>query len=188
MNSAEHLKELLGTLGVYSLEGSFLGGELESLGDALDQVEERLEEIQREMCLTTARGEGLEKVASLFRRRPVTEDTDQLGQSLAALMRIGGDSFTLAAINNTIAGCGLNAEVSETRTPGTVNVRFPEVSGIPEGFEQMRRIIEDILPAHVRICYLFWYQTWGQMDERNMTWEAVEAEGMTWEYFETMVE
>ena len=188
MSNASCLKDLLRPLGVYKLEDSFLGAELDCLGAALDGLQERLEQVQQEMCLTTARGEGVERMAALFARRPVTQDAGQLALSLAALSRIGGDSFTVASINDTIAGCGLHAVVSEGETPGVVAVRFPEVPGIPEGFEHMRAIIEDILPAHLLVQYLFWYQTWQELNARQLTWQDIHEQGTTWEAFETLVE
>ena len=188
MSNASDLKELLRPLGVYKLEESFLGAELDSLGGALDGLQEQLERVQREMCLTTARDEGVECMAALFSRRPAAQDAQQMAASLAALARIGGDSFTLSAINSTIAGCGLNAVVAEGEEPGVVLVRFPEVVGIPAGFEQMQAIIEDILPAHLLVQYLFWYQTWQQLNGRQMTWQELLDQNMTWESFETMVE
>lgn len=188
MSNASCLKELLRPLGVYKLEDSFLGAELDSLGKTLDGVQEQIEEMQREMCLTTARSEGVERMAALFARRPVTQDTDQMVAALAALARIGGDSFTLEAINDTIVGCGLNAVVSERSEPGVVAVRFPDVAGIPEGFARMRTIIEDILPAHLLVQYLFWYQTWEELNGRQLTWQNIHDQSMTWEAFETLVE
>lgn len=187
MSHAEHLKGLLRPLGVYKLDNSFLGAELDTMGWALDRVEEQLEDIQREMCLVTARGEGLEKMGSLFANRPVTQDAGQLAQALAALCRIGGDSFTLAAINNTICGCGLNAAVTETNTPGTVTVRFPDVPGVPAGFESLSRIIEDILPAHLVTQYLFWYVTWADLEDRELTWQKIQEEALNWRKLEVFV-
>ena len=188
MNNAQHLKELLRPLGVYRLDGSFLGAELESFGHALDELEQELDNIQKEMCLITAGGEGLEKVAQLFVRRPVTEDSRQLGRALAALLRIGADSFTLDAINDTLTGCGLRIGVSETERPGSVEVRFADVAGIPDGFEDMKRIIEDILPAHLEIVYIFWYLTWAQLNARGMKWKNIEQQQLTWKQLETLVE
>lgn len=188
MSNASCLKDLLRPLGVYKLEDSFLGAELDSLGKALDELQEQLELVQREMCLTTAQGEGVERMAALFARRPVTQDAGQLALSLAALSRIGADSFTLKAVNDTIAGCGLNAVVSEGDGPGVVAVRFPQVAGIPEGFESMRAIIEDILPAHLLVQYLFWYQTWEELNARQLTWQDIHGQNMTWEVFESLVE
>lgn len=187
MNNAAYMKELLRPLGVYKLESSFLGAELDCLGRALDELQEELERIQQEMSLTTARGEGLERTAKLFGLRPVTQDPLQLARSLSALSRIGGDSFTLTAINNTIGGCGVNASVAETGEPGTVTVRFPDVAGVPDRFEDLRRIIEDILPAHLRIQYLFWYVTWSELESRELTWQMIQNQAMTWEEFETLM-
>lgn len=188
MSNGQDLKELLRPLGVYNLDGSFLGAELDSMGQSLDELQDRLEQIQQEMCLVTARGEGLDTVAALFQQQPVTNDAQQLARSLAALTRIGGDSFTLSAINNTLEGCGLNATVAENAQPGIVAVRFPDVPGIPEGFDRMRQIIENILPAHVLVQYLFWYVTWEELESRRLTWQGVHAQGTTWQEFETLVE
>ena len=108
--------------------------------------------------------------------------------ALAALLRIGGDSFTLEAINDNLKGCGLNAVASETETPGVVEVRFPDVPGIPDGFESMRAILEDILPCHLDIRYVYWYITWALMEERFDTWGDIEAISPTWEELEKMVQ
>lgn len=187
MSYAEYLKELLRPMGVYRLEGSVNGAELESIGAALDAAQERLEDIHREADLTTAGREGLARVESLFSRRPVTEDTERLRAALAALLRVGGDSFTLKAINDNLTGCGLNAVASEGAQPQTVEVRFPEVPGIPEGYAQMRKIIEDILPCHLAVEYVFRYITWAMMERRFATWGDVERQGLTWEELEKLV-
>lgn len=55
MNYAQAMRELLEPLRVYHLEGTLNGGELDSLGAALDACGAVLEEIQREMLLSTAR-------------------------------------------------------------------------------------------------------------------------------------
>ena len=187
MSCGTYLKELLWPLGVYRLEGTINGGELEAQGQALDGVVGTLDTIQREMLLTTAEDEGLEAIECLLSRRPVTGTVEGRRAALAALLRIGGDSFTLAAINDNLAGCGINAVASETGTPGTVEVRFPDVPGIPDGFEEMRQIIEDILPCHLEIEYVFWYVTWERMEALFDTWGDIEAGDYTWETLEKLV-
>jgi hypothetical protein len=188
MSYASYLKELLRPLGVYDLsDGTRNGGELESIGGALDQVEALLEDCQQEMNLTTARGEGLERIAALLPHRPVTSDPEQLGAALAALLRINGDSFTLAAINDSLSGCGINAVVSETGSGQTVEVRFPDVPGIPDGIDEMREIIEGIIPCHLLIRYVYWYITWARMEARFSTWDAVERTGLSWGELEKLV-
>ena len=125
MSYAQYLRQLLAPLGIYQLNAPFQGGELEALGDAFDQVEGALEELNREACLATAEDWGLEQVAVLFRRRPPATTVKTMREALAALLRIGGDSFTLAAINDTISGCGVNARVEETDQAGTEPWRSP---------------------------------------------------------------
>ena len=187
MSGAQYLRQLLAPLGVYDLEGPFQNGELEALGEALDQAEAALDELHRESCLATAQDWGLERTASLFRRRPIAATPKAMREALAALLRIGGDSFTLTAINDNLKGCGLNAVASETETPGVVEVRFPDVPGIPDGFESMRAILEDILPCHLDIRYVYWYITWALMEDRFATWGDIEKLGPTWEELEKMV-
>ena len=54
MSYAQYLRQLLAPLGVYDLDAPFQGGELDAWGEALDQVEDSLEEANRETCLATA--------------------------------------------------------------------------------------------------------------------------------------
>ena len=187
MSYTQYLKELLRPLGVYDLEAPFNAGELEGAGAALDGVDDALEEDLRESGLTTAESWGLERTAGLFARRPVAENPRALAAALAALLRIGDDSFTLAAINDPIAGCGIAARVEETGV-GTVTVSFPGVVGVPAGFGQMERIIGDILPVHLAIRYFFRYLTWAELEETFSCWQDIEDRGLTWDSLETCVE
>ena len=187
MSHAQQLWDLLLPMGPYRRQGSYTAGELEGEGRALDGVSAALDDLEREAMLDTAEGEGLEKLESLLARRPVAETAPARRAALAALLRIGGDSFTLDAINDNLTGCGLNAQVSETEEPGVVEVRFPDVPGIPEGFEQMRKIIEEILPAHLQVNYVYWYITWRELETRFDTWEDVERGGHSWGELEKLV-
>ena len=187
MGYGNYLKDLLRPLGVYRLEGTINGGELEAVGADLDGVAAALEETEREMLLDTAEGAGLAAVEALLARAPVADTLERRRAALAALLRIGGDSFTLAAVNDNLKGCGLNAVVSETADPGVVEVRFPDVPGIPDGYGTLRKIIEDILPCHLQVDYVYWYITWAMVEERFGTWGAIEAGGYTWEQLEKLV-
>lgn len=187
MSYAGYIWALLEPLGIYRKNGTFQMGELHAQGEALDGVEARLEELEREMCLATAGDWGLEQVAGLFRRRPVAPTTERLRAALAALLRIGGDSFTLAAINDTITGCGIPAVVKETGT-GQVAVSFPGVAGEPEGFLELKTIIEDILPAHLGIEYDFWFLIWQELEDNFPSWRSIEDLELSWTQLETFVE
>ncbi len=187
MSHARYLRDLLRPLGVYNLEAPFNGGELDVQGAALDGIMGRLEEVQKEGSLSTAERWGLERVAALFTRRPVADEPGRLAAALAALLRIGGDSFTLSAINDTISGCGVSAVVKETGT-GRVSVSFPGVAGEPANFQELKKIIEDILPAHLGIEYDFWYLTWRELEANFHSWKEIEDPGFSWVGLETCVE
>lgn len=175
------LIELLRPLGVYDLGiDSVNRGELGVYGKELDAGGEQLEELLRETSLITAESYGLERVEKLLPCRPASETLQDRRRALAALLRIGGDSFTLAAINDTLSGCGVNAVAAEGTRPGYVEVGFPDVAGIPASFEALRAIVEEILPCHLEITYVFWYNTWGSLAEKVSTWGAAENSGRTW--------
>lgn len=177
----EYLTALLRPLGVYDLRaGAVNRGELGAYGKELDRMEQELEDTAREMSLATARSFGLERVEELLPYRPVCNTPGQRRAALAALLRIGGDSFTPAAINDTLRGCGLNARAEEGDQPGYVKVYFPDVAGIPEGFQELRTIIEEILPSHVDVTYVFWYNTWAMVAQRHPTWGHAQATGLSW--------
>lgn len=181
MNYVDYLVGLLRPLGVYDLRaGAVNRGELEAYGARLDEGLGQLTELGREMSLTTAEGFGLERVEALLPYRPASETVEQRRQALAALLRIGGDSFTPAAVNDTLSGCGINAMARETGTPNYVEVYFPDVAGIPEQFDRLRAIIEEILPSQLGITYVFWYNTWDMLARRYGSWGAAEAAGLSW--------
>ena len=177
----DYLVSLLRPLGVYDLgRGTINRGELAAYGGELDLVDQELDDTAREMNLVTAKGFGLERVEALLPYRPVCLTESQRRMALAALLRISGDSFTPEAINDTLRGCGLNARAEEGERPGYVKVYFPDVAGIPEGFDRLRAIIEEILPSHVDITYVFWYNTWSMVAERHPTFGDAAASGLSW--------
>lgn len=181
LNFEDHLVSLLRPLGVYDLRpGAINRGELAAYGGQLDGAMEELDHTAREMNLTTACDFGLERVEALLPYRPVCTTTRQRREALAALLRISGDSFTPEAINDTLQGCGLNAQAEETGRPGYVKVYFPNVAGIPEGFGQLRVIIEEILPSHLDITYVFWYNTWAMVARRHPAFGDAADTGMSW--------
>lgn len=188
MSYETYLVELLRPLGVYDLsEGTINRGELACYGALLDQGLDHLEESGREMCLATAEGFGLERVEELLPYRPVSETTELRRAALAALLRIGGDSFTLAAVNDTLAGCGVNAKARETERPNHVEVWFPDVAGVPAGFDRLKEIIEEILPCQLGIEYVFWYLTWAEVEQKFRSWAEIGEKGLTWEQLQVYV-
>lgn len=93
MSHGQNLRDLLAPLGVYRWEGSFQWGELQSEGEALDQVAEQVALLQREMNLYTAQAEGLTGLLELLGLERAGETLEELRQTVAALLRIGGQLY-----------------------------------------------------------------------------------------------
>lgn len=183
----QYLQALLAPLGVYDLsEGSISGSAVYAAGTGLDQVNEQLEITERESLTATAEGEGLDRREALFARKPAAVTPEERRLAIAALLQIDGDSLTPEAIDRTIRGCGIRAKALEIDT-GHLRVIFPEVAGIPEEFDQIQKIILDILPCHLEVEFYFRYLTWAECEQAEMTWASVEAAGHTWESFELAV-
>lgn len=183
----QYLQALLAPLGVYDLSvGSISGSAVYAAGTGLDQVNEQLEIAEQESLTATAEGEGLDRREALFARKPAAVTPEERRLAIAALLQIDGDSLTPEAIDRTIRGCGIRAKALEIDT-GHLRVIFPDVSGVPEEFEQIRKIILDILPCHLEVEFYFRYLTWAECEAAEMTWASVEAAGHTWESFELAV-
>ena len=138
------------------------------------------------MLTATAEGEGLERREALFLRRPAAITAAQRRAAIAALLQISGDSFTPSAIDLTISGCGIKAKALEMGD-GQLRVIFPEVAGEPAEFQQIQKIILDILPCRLVVEFYFRYLTWQECEDAGMTWASVEAAEHTWESFELAV-
>ncbi len=117
MGHAQQLRDLLAPWGSTGGRDLPVGGAAEPGGAALDQVAEELEDTQQEMHLATAQGEGAGPDFVPPGPGAGGASVEDLRATAAALLRIGGGSFTLAAMNDTLRGCGLPARVEETGTP-----------------------------------------------------------------------
>ena len=172
----EYLRALLAPLGVYRLDGDSLSGaELHALGKGLDGVSARLDQVERESLTETAEDEGLRRREALFLRRPASTTLKERREAIAALLQIDGDSLTPEAINRTISGCGIRARAIETGT-NRVLIEFPNTAGVPQDFEQIEKIILDILPCHLEVEFRLRYLTWEICHQVGFTWAGIEEE------------
>lgn len=183
----EYLRALLAPLGIYRLDrDSLSGAEIYALGKELDGVSGRLDIVEREGVTATAEDEGLRRREALFLRRPAATTVEQRRAAIAALLQIDGDSLTPSAIDRTIQGCGIRARVIEMGT-NQVRVVFPDTAGIPPEFEQIEKIVMDILPCHLGVEFYFRYLTWEECERAGYTWAFVEAQEYDWNDFQLAI-
>ena len=62
------------------------------------------------------------------------------------------------------------------------------MAGEPKEFQKLKKIIEDILPAHLGIEYDFWFLTWQELEDNFPSWQSIEDMELSWTELETFVE
>lgn len=183
----EYLRALLAPLGVYRLDrDSLSGAEIYALGKGLDFISDRLAAVEREGVTATAVDEGLRRREALFLRRPAAATPEERRAAIAALLQIDGDSLTPEAIGRTIRGCGIWAKVIEAGT-NQVRVVFPGTAGVPPEFDQIEKIVMDILPCHLGVDFYFRYLTWEACERAEYTWAFVEEREYDWNGFQLAI-
>ncbi len=180
------MRELLYPMRLYNLDSGFVSEELKTMGAEFDTIENQLEIAVKESVVSTAEDFGLANWESLFPFRVFASSPEDRRSALSALIRIDGESFTLEAINDTLAGSGIVATAREIDEPMVVQVRFPFVKGVPEFFEAVSERIAEIIPCHLETQYKFYYTTWLDLLELAVNWAEIEGNSLNWEEFENV--
>lgn len=182
------LQEMLYPLRVYELEEGASGAELYAEGAALDRSLEDLEQAEGEAMPLTASSYGLEAYEEIMPFVPAFSDTQQRREAIMALLRIDWCSFTLEALRRTIAGCGVAAEISESAEPETVEVTLTGIRGVPDDFDDIAWRLEQILPCHLGIEYIFTFIIWQELEEWFADWAELESSALSWKALEAYAE
>lgn len=78
-----------------------------------------------------------------------------------------------------------NGSVAIQDLGGTIKVTFVGKLGIPAAMEDIKIAINDIMPAHLVIQYVFTYITWERFDFYNLTWSQWDAKNLTWDQWDS---
>ena len=188
MGYSEYLKNLLKPLHVYNLDTGQNMAELEALGEGLDDCSLTAQQLEQESNIVTAEEYGLSFYEKILPYIPAYLDLQSRREGIMALLQIDDASFTVAALNKTLSGCGVKAVVEETGSQYLVTVSFPDIWGIPENMGELDERIRAILPCHIDIEYRYTYITWRDVEKYFSTWAELEAKGLSWKEFEIYYE
>lgn len=184
MGYKDYLTNLLKPLYVYNLDTGKNAAELETLGNSLDDCNEAVERLDGECNVVTAETYGLSSYEEIMPYIPSYNNLKSRRNAIMALLQIDDASFTVAALNKTLAGCGVKAVVEETANQYVVSISFPEVRGIPENLDELDERIKTILPCHIGVEYQYVYITWLEVESNFSTWAGLEAHNFSWKEFE----
>ena len=181
MEHYESLKNLLRPMYLYDPDGPRSNGELLALGAALDGVCAPADTLAKECVVPSAERYGLDAYEEILPERPAAPDLAARRAAIMALLQIDETSFTIDALNATLAGCGIAAKAAESGTWYTVTVTFPGTRGVPADVERLQKRIEAILPCHLNVQYVYDFLTWRQLEAAFSSWAALEAGPATWD-------
>lgn len=184
--SFERMKALLEPLRLYNFEGKGIGvAELEAAAHAIDDFEQALGRLARELSPVTAGEDGISMYEDLLDLHP-SGDLEARRRGVTAVLGARGTS--MAAVTRLLEACGIEVGVRETLADHTIEVFFPGVAGVPADFERIQAIIERMLPCHLAIEYIYNYITWRIFERRFRTWNALEHSGYSWQELELIFE
>lgn len=175
---------MLYPLGIYNLDEGVGAEELLNVGKQLDEAFDALEELIQEVVTAQATDFGLKCYEKLLPFTPAYITAEDERRAVLALMRIRNGCFTLPLLQETLSGCGIMADISETGVPQTVAIRFPFNRGIPDGFERLKARIEEIVPCHLDVEYLFAYSSWEELTVLLTTWDFIQSSIENWRELE----
>lgn len=75
-------------------------------------------------------------------------------------------------------------EVTEVFGNYEIDVKFTDAFGVPSNLEGCKKIIREMIPAHLNVTYTFRYTLWADINTVNNTWEHINSLNNTWEQVE----
>lgn len=187
MGYFDYLKQILRPLGIYDLENGIGAEELRAIGNQLDQVFSALEELCAEALPATAEGYGISMLEQLLPYRPAYITPEDARRAIMALTRIRQGCFTVEQLNDTLYGCGLSAEIAQTGTPMKAQVSFPQNRGVPQEMERLKARVEQIVPCHLEIEYIYLFPLWSELMSGFSSWGQLGTGEMSWRDLEGYV-
>lgn len=95
----------------------------------------------------------------------------------------GHGTVTLNLINNVSESFSSGeVEVIEDNSSCSFTIKFVGRRGQPPNFEDLKKAIEEIKPAHLAVDYEFTYTTWSEL--KTLNWDALKQ--LTWKEVTTL--
>lgn len=101
------------------------------------------------------------------------------------MAKMRGTATTTKALIKTVAVAFSNGEVEviEDNEKYVVKIKFVGTRGVPANLEDFKKMLAQIIPAHLVIEYIFTYMTWAEFDSYNKTWQQWEELRLNWKEF-----
>lgn len=149
----------------------------QSIGQAIDDIKFRITDLGNQLDIDQAtwalpiyeKELGIPTDTSKLlteRRSNIKSRLKGTGDIGATKIKIVTDSYT-------------NGDV-EVRVTNKIIIQFTSTRGRPSNVDDVKKVLEDIIPAHLAIVFEFIYLTWNEIDAADMSWAEWDALNLTW--------
>ena len=157
----------------------------EAEGLQFDQFWDAAEDSFRQQFVSTATWGLANWEAELGIVPPAGQPIEQRRAVVRSKMR-GYGKFTGRLLKSVAeAYDGGAVDVGYTPVTGEFSVTFIDTRGIPPNLEDLKAAIEEILPAHLTVEYVFIYLDFGELNTSGTTFGDLDTSGMTFADLET---
>lgn len=150
-------------------------------GDEYDSMEDRNDDLQRQLYVVTATW-GLRYWEQSLGITIVETDDYEIRRSRVLSATRGAGNFS-ASLIKSVAESFANGEVAVTVDfpTLTVKIEFVGVNGIPSNIADLQIAIDNIIHAHLGVEYRFKYVYWDALEASIPTFNALDT--YTWNSF-----
>lgn len=154
-----------------------------ALGNEISELQCAVVSTLDQMFITTATW-GLE----LWEKELAIETNKSLSDEFRReiiMAKMRGTATTTKALIKSVAVAFSNGEVEviEDNAKYTVKIKFVGTRGVPANLEDFKKMLSQIIPAHLVIEYVFTYMTWKEFNSYDKTWKQWEDLRLNWKEF-----
>jgi thiamine phosphate synthase YjbQ (UPF0047 family) len=151
-------------------------------GQQIDLIKTNIEDVKNQLFIDTATWGLLIYEKELGIKTDLNKTLDERRSLIKSKQR--GIGVVGAELIKIVVDSWTNGNVDVAFTSGTIIITFQDVNGIPSNMTDVIKAIEDIIPCHLPVTYIYKYMTWAEFDTYNKTWDEWEALNLTWAEFE----
>lgn len=166
-------QEMLTYLPRYYETSRVVGSIIHAQGLEFERLRQSIDEVFNQFFVNTATW-GLEKWEQELAITPAAGKPEDQRRAVIRSKIRGIGNVTLNLID-TVADSYDGGKVDVIKQPELYQftVKFVDTKGIPPNLHDLKAVIEEIKPAHLKVEYQFTYTTWGEV--KNTTWGTVQS-------------
>lgn len=172
MSFGEYLKRLLRPLGIYKLENSLSGAELDAIGSAFDGAEAYINGALNGLNPENGELSPMEELLPI-----VNFKADEAERRSAVRVLLTKSASDKASLEEMLDACGLTAEITEGEDPFTATLRFNDIRG--ELSDTELEVCRSVMPAHMVLRFVCDGLTWDRAEALFQTWDEFDNCGYT---------